>query len=75
MEYGVICNSESALEAACIEHGLQVDDVFVICSQRDMNFALRETEGAPFTLVLGHDWVETGLKQADFASYIGGEDE
>lgn len=75
MEHGVICNSEDSLTAACAEHDLNQDDVFVICSPRDLNFAIRETEGVELTLVLGHDWKDTGLKQTDFASYIGGEDE
>ena len=75
MEYGVICNSEESLEAACAEHELNQDDVYVICSTRDLNFAIKETEGVALTLVLGHDWRDTGLKQVDFVSYIGEEDE
>lgn len=75
MEYGVICNSEESLQAACVEHELNKDDVFVICSKHDLNFALRETEGMELTLFLGHDWKEANIKQTDFASYIGGDDE
>lgn len=75
MEYGVICKSEDALRAACIENDLKEDDVFVICTNKDLNFALRETEGVELTLLLGHDWRETGLKQADFAMHLRGENE
>ena len=75
MEYGVICKSEEALKAACVEHDLDHDDVYVISSKRDFNFALRETEDQAFTLILGFDWKDVRIPERDFVMYLEDSDE
>lgn len=74
MEHGIICKSQEALIAACVENDLKPDDVYVICSPQDLNFALKDTRGKELTLHLGSDWQLSGIKQDDFASrYNEGE--
>lgn len=64
MEYAIVTKSREGLEVAAAEQGVDPDDVYVISSLKDLQFAKNDASNKDLTIVLGSDWRNTGVTQA-----------